>query len=97
MGIAGFGVSVTTMEEVFLKVKDESDEDVESRVQRKGSLRPNRDAPPVEPHQDTPPPAPGVCSLPLRSDLPCLQLYLNKSTLYVEMVEKPPLVARAPS
>lgn len=51
------------MEEVFLKVKDESDEDVESRVQGKGSLRPNRDALPVEPHQDTPAPAPGIHSL----------------------------------
>ena len=31
LGIAEFGVSVTTMEEVFLKVKQESDENIESR------------------------------------------------------------------
>ena len=31
LGIAGFGISVTTMEEVFLKVKEESDESIESR------------------------------------------------------------------
>ena len=31
LGIAGFGVSVTTMEEVFLRVKDGSDESIDSR------------------------------------------------------------------
>ena len=31
LGITGFGISVTTMEEVFLKVKEESDESIESR------------------------------------------------------------------
>ena len=49
-------MSVTTMEEVFLKVKDESDEDIESRLKRKGSLRPSSDRPPVEPAEHSPPP-----------------------------------------
>ena len=56
LGLAGFGVSVTTMEEVFLKVKDESDEGIESRLRRKGTLRPSSDRPPVEPAEHTPPP-----------------------------------------
>jgi ATP-binding cassette subfamily A (ABC1) protein 3 len=59
LGLAGFGVSVTTMEEVFLKVKDESDEDIESRLKRKGSLRPSSDRPPVEPAEHSPPPTEG--------------------------------------
>jgi ATP-binding cassette subfamily A (ABC1) protein 3 len=59
LGLAGFGVSVTTMEEVFLKVKDESDEGIESRLRRKGTLRPSSDRPPVEPAEHTPPPTEG--------------------------------------
>ena len=31
LGIAGFGVAISTMEEVFLRVKQESDEDIDTR------------------------------------------------------------------
>ena len=59
LSIAGFGVSVTTMEEVFLKVKEEVDESIESKLQRKGTLR--RAGERERPAECvSPPPPPGI-------------------------------------
>ena len=88
LGIAGFGVSVTTMEEVFLKVKDESDEDIKSRLHRRGTLRPGSKRQPVEPVEHTPPPAPGPHTLPMYN-----MLYLCLVQHFVDLNSPFPLLS----